>query len=95
MRTARFLVVLIAAALTLFAAGAHANDPIGSVMAEKCSRCHTTSRICRNLGEKNRMEWESTISRMLQKGAQLPPARKGEAAQYLALLQPGTGEVCR
>ena len=41
------------------------------------------------------MEWESTISRMLQKGAQLPPARKGEAAQYLALLQPGTGEVCR
>ncbi len=69
-------------------------DPQSTVMT-KCTACHTTRRICDNLGEKDREEWIRTVSEMVSKGADVAEQDIPVVAEYLANLEPGSEPVCR
>lgn len=68
---------------------------IGGAVKTACSTCHSTKRICLNIGVKNAKAWKATVTDMVGKGAQLPANRIDEAADYLTGLAPGTGTVCK
>ncbi len=70
------------------------SDPQSTVMT-KCTACHTTRRICDNLGEKDREEWIRTVSEMVSKGADVAGQDIPAVAEYLANLEPGSEPVCR
>jgi mono/diheme cytochrome c family protein len=75
-------------------AGVGGASDIGQTVKQTCSRCHTTKRICLNLGVKSDVVWKATVTRMVGKGAQLPDGQIDTVAGYLAGLAPGTGAVC-
>lgn len=75
-------------------AGAGGASDIGQTVKQTCSRCHTTKRICLNLGVKSDAAWKATVTRMVGKGAQLPADQIGAVAGYLTGLAPGGGTVC-
>ena len=53
-----------------------------TLLEERCTGCHTTSRI---LGASKDVEgWKSTITRMVDKGAELTPEEQAVLAEYLA-----------
>jgi cytochrome c553 len=90
-------------AALLLPAGAHFLDgpqaqqtdsPPATVMTA-CTECHTTARICDNLGRKDRGEWTRTIERMASRGADVSPEDIPELAEYLANLKPGSKPVCK
>lgn len=68
---------------------------IGAVVKKACSRCHSTKRICLNVGVKSEAAWKATIRKMVGKGAKLPVDRIDAAATYLSNLAPGSGSVCQ
>ncbi|ADU61853.1 MAG: hypothetical protein KUA35_07245 [Pseudodesulfovibrio sp.] len=75
-------------------AGVGGASDIGPTVKQSCSRCHTTKRICLNLGVKSDTAWKATVARMVEKGAQLPAGQIDAAAGYLTGLAPGGGTVC-
>lgn len=81
--------------LILIAAGPTAATDIGHAVKTNCTRCHSSKRICLNVGVKSKSAWESTINKMIGKGAKLPQSRVGEAVDYLSTLKPGTGPLCQ
>lgn len=76
------------------AMGASASD-MGDRIADTCSQCHSTKRVCKMIGIKDSAAWTKTLTRMVGKGAQLPASDIGNAAAYLDSLAPGTGPVCQ
>lgn len=88
------IVVVLYAALVLASfslAGAEAKD----LVAERCSRCHSTERICRNLGQKDKAAWAATVARMVGKGAELDASQQTLVIGYLSTLAPGSAPVCK
>lgn len=79
--------------LSVAAVGASATD-MGQLVVETCSPCHTTKRICLNLGVKSQVAWKSTIQNMVYQGAELNEDQIAPLATYLNELQPGTPPVC-
>ncbi|NOX25731.1 MAG: hypothetical protein GXP59_06405 [Deltaproteobacteria bacterium] len=58
-------------ALLLFAwavipAPAQAAGNCGLILNSKCTLCHNLNRICRKLGEKDKLYWQKTIKRMVK-----------------------------
>lgn len=51
------------------------------LVQERCTRCHTLAPI--ESSSKNRHEWESTVYRMIQKGAKLSDEEARRAIDYL------------
>lgn len=88
-------VVSIVFVLALFLVTMAGASDIGDTLKNTCSRCHSTKRICLNVGVKDASAWKSTVTRMVGKGAQLPTDQIGAAADYLSGLKPGTGSVCQ
>lgn len=88
------LLVFVLASGILFTVAANAAD-IGTVVQDACRKCHSTKRICLMLGKKSAESWERTVQTMISKGAKVPVERKGEAAEYLADLSPGSEIFCR
>lgn len=88
----------VSAALAGFAvfaaASAIAQDPAGTVMSA-CTKCHNTQRICANLGAKDKAAWNTTVIRMMGKGAQVSEAEKPAVVDWLAAQQPGAKPVCQ
>lgn len=87
----------VLAALAVFSAAvpvAVAQDPAGTVMSA-CTRCHNTQRICANLGAKDKAAWNTTVTRMMGKGAQVAEAEKPAVVDWLATQQPGAKPVCQ
>lgn len=84
--------VLFASVLVLSAV-AGASD-IGQMVNKACTKCHSAARICNNLGVKNGTAWETNVKRMVNKGAQIPADRVGEAASYLTGLKSGSSPLC-
>lgn len=76
-------------------AGIVGSSEIGDTVKNACSMCHSTKRVCLNLGVKSEAAWKSTITKMVAKGAQLQDNGIDVAAGYLAGLAPGTGSVCQ
>lgn len=85
---------LAAVAAFSSAAPATAQDPAGTVMSA-CTRCHNTQRICANLGAKDKAAWNTTVTRMMGKGAQVSEAEKPAVVDWLATQQPGAKPVCQ
>jgi cytochrome c5 len=71
-----------------------AQDPAGTVMSA-CTKCHNTQRICANLGAKDKAAWNTTVTRMMGKGAQVSEAEKPAVVDWLAAQQPGAKPVCQ
>ena len=93
------LVVFLSGALILTAqstasSSAQSDDEIAPLVMTSCSKCHDTKRICKNIGKKNREEWDTTVTRMIEKGALLPLERKDQALDYLTALSPGSKPIC-
>jgi hypothetical protein len=90
MRDGRPVVLAIAAVLSigvLVAAGcgqgsatATADGP--ALIAERCTRCHTRTRI--DDARHDRAGWEATVARMRGKGAQLSDGEAVIVVDYLA-----------
>ncbi|HQJ08928.1 MAG TPA: hypothetical protein PLF54_07985, partial [Deltaproteobacteria bacterium] len=43
-------------------------DPAG-IVKKNCTVCHNPQRICDSLGKKDRKEWDKTVKRMVDHGA--------------------------
>lgn len=71
-----------------------ADSGIGKELADTCSRCHSTKRICKMLGVKNADAWSMTINRMIDRGADLSKSRVDETSAYLDGLAPGSKPIC-
>lgn len=68
-------------------------DPAGIVMKD-CTVCHGSQRICDSLGRKDRKEWDKTVKRMIDHGANLSPQDVPSVVDYLTGLKPGSKPVC-
>jgi len=53
-----------------------------ALMESRCTVCHNANRI--KAAKKSQAQWESVVSRMIQKGAQLSDAEKAALIAYLA-----------
>ncbi|MEF2230744.1 MAG: hypothetical protein V3571_07435 [Pseudodesulfovibrio sp.] len=84
----------ITAMLIALAVAAMAGD-MGETIGRTCSACHSTKRICQNLGAKSPEAWTDTVSRMIKHGAKLPADRMGGAVGYLTAATPGHTPFCR
>lgn len=93
-RKVRYVLAGCVVAGVVALAGAGGASDIGQTVKQSCSRCHTTKRICLNLGVKSDVAWKATVARMVDKGTQLPVDQIDAAAGYLSGLAPGTGTVC-
>jgi cytochrome c5 len=88
------IVVVLYAALVLASfslAGAEGKD----LVTERCTPCHSTERICRNLGQKDKAAWSATVARMLGKGAALDANQQSLVIDYLSTLAPGSAPICK
>lgn len=72
----------------------HAAD-MGGELDKACSTCHSTKRICLNLGVKSEAAWNVTVKNMVAKGARLSSEQIAPAAQYLTNLKPGASTLCK
>ncbi|WP_035250500.1 hypothetical protein [Desulfocurvus vexinensis] len=75
------------------AAPPEAHDGPTLVMS-RCTRCHDTVRICRNLRGKGKDAWDVTVTRMMMRGAQVDSAEKALIVDYLFGLPAGAAPVC-
>lgn len=66
----------------------------GQTVASACSKCHNTKRICAGLGGKDQAAWDSTVTRMIGKGAQVGEKEKAAVVAWLAAQKPGAKPVC-
>lgn len=76
-------------------APAEAAGEAASLVMERCTVCHDTQRICRNLGKKGQKGWAAEIKEMVEKGAKLSGAEQAQAAAFLAGLKAGAAPICR
>jgi len=94
MMTGRKQYVLAAVVLAAFMIGSAGAADIGTTVKKTCTACHSSKRICLNLGVKDGPAWKSTVTRMVGNGARLANDQIGDFANYLAGLAPGTGTIC-
>ena len=81
------LVVLLSATLLVSCSSSSTSSSSGgtdgqSLMQERCSVCHSTSRI--TSAHKTADEWTTTVERMIGKGAQLNATEQQTLLDYLA-----------
>lgn len=81
----KYLHITVATTIFLAAQGCR-NDTAGidgaTLLEERCSVCHKTE-IPKN-ARKSRAEWDSTVERMIAKGAKLSPEEKKVLVRYLS-----------
>jgi len=65
-----------------------------AVFKSVCTRCHTSSRICGNLG-RDASWWERTATRMRSNGAPLEAKDIADVAAFLSAQAPGSSPVCK
>ena len=94
MKSGRKQYVMAAIVLVAFMVASAGAADIGTTVKEACTTCHSSKRICLNLGVKDAAAWKSTVSRMVGNGARLSGAQVDEAVGYLAGLAPETGTIC-
>jgi cytochrome c5 len=81
----RFLPIFTVAATAAAVSGCSAADTgidAASLLETRCSVCHST--VIPKNARKSKSEWESTVTRMIQKGAALSLAEKKALVRYLA-----------
>lgn len=66
----------------VFCAGFAFAQPAGkAIAANACTKCHSLKRVESAL--KNAAEWETTLDRMIKKGAKVKPEEREEVLKYL------------
>jgi len=80
---------LLLASLVFADAGA------AKLAAERCSACHSTDRICAQLGSRTTEVWKQTVQRMVSRGASLTDAEARTVAEYLGTAKPGAKPLCQ
>lgn len=88
---------LVVCALILAGCSGSASSPpaatgqvdAAALIAERCTRCHTTERI--DLAEHDRAGWQATVDRMVARGARLDEAEKAAVVDFLAQRRPPNG----
>ena len=80
---------LLLASLVLADAGA------AKLAAARCSACHSTDRICAQLGVRSAEVWRQTVQRMVSNGASLTENEAQTVAEYLATAKPGAKPLCQ
>jgi len=94
MKSGKKQYILVAGVLAACLVGTAVASDIGTTVKKACTACHSSKRICLNLGAKDAGAWKSTISRMVDNGARLSGGQVDAATNYLVGLAPGTGTVC-
>lgn len=88
-----WLAACVCLSMFSLAAVAGASD-VSAVVQKACTKCHSSKRICLNLGVKSSDAWKTTVQNMVKKGAMIPSDSVEEAAMYLAKLDPGSAPIC-
>lgn len=57
---------------------------------ERCTTCHTLSRVRQHIGKNDLAAWERYVTGMQQKGARIDDQEREIISQFLASLQSGT-----
>lgn len=91
----KYLLAAFICIVSFSLAGISGASDIGASVKEACSRCHSTKRICLNLGVKSEDAWKATVTKMVSKGAQLSSDKIDTAASYLTGLTPGAAPLCQ
>jgi len=86
--------VLHAVAAVLLSSSASLAQDAGQTVLGVCTKCHTTKRICRNLGKRDAAWWTAKVGLMLKRGAALNPQGKETVVAYLSGRKPGDRPVC-
>lgn len=89
-----FVSCLCASLVLVVALSAQAESMMDKVKLV-CTECHTTNRICLNLGVKTEEAWKDTIAVMIYEGASLSPEEANNFAKYLFSLKPNAEELCQ
>lgn len=80
-----FAAVICGIFLLIFASIPLLAQPAGkSIVDKECSKCHDQKRIYS--ANKKPAEWESSVDRMIKKGAKIKPEEKDEVLKYLNTL---------
>lgn len=79
-----FVLLVVLAAVALTACG---GSPDGEALLDsRCNACHDLDRIIS--ASKGRDEWETTVDRMITRGAVLDDAERETLIEYLADIYP-------
>jgi hypothetical protein len=74
-------VIVLGLAIILGACGGKQPSP-EELVQERCTKCHTLAPI--KVARKTHQEWESTVYRMIKKGARLSDKEAQEVINYLS-----------
>jgi hypothetical protein len=102
MKRLSWVIPVMAAAVVFLGAGigacakpqAQQSGNPSEIIIASCTACHDTRRICDNLGKKDRDAWEKTVTRMVEKGADVSKENIPAVVDYLTSLKPGSAPVC-
>jgi len=88
--------ISMAAALTfLFMATiSPADQNCGEMLQGKCTNCHYKTRICKEVGEKNRRSWKNTAKRMVRYGLKISDTEIDEIVGCLVSLEENPKIFC-
>lgn len=68
--------------------------PCAHLLAEKCTVCHSTERICERLGKKSDYRWQRTVELMISRGARVNPDEARQLTECLANNPPELQTSC-
>ncbi len=94
MKTLMIVVVGLYTCL-LLASLVFADAGAAKLAAARCSACHSTDRICAQLGVRPAEVWRQTVQRMVSNGASLTENEAQTVAEYLATAKPGAKPLCQ
>ncbi|HDP23901.1 MAG TPA: cytochrome c [Deltaproteobacteria bacterium] len=83
---------MVLTSLPVTSVQAQESDPEALVL-KSCGTCHGLNRVCKALG-KDATWWESTVNRMVKRGAKLKQEDVQAVAEYLSQLEQGAKFVC-
>lgn len=95
MTRTRLTAALAALAVTASLACLSLAQDASQTVTTACTKCHNTQRICANLGVKDKAAWDSTVTRMMGKGAAVSAAEKPVVVDWLSAQQAGAKPVCQ
>jgi hypothetical protein len=84
------VILFVVAATVVSSCGGTSADPTEqpvsvdgeTLLEERCTECHGLERT--TSAQKNRTEWDDTVTRMVNRGAELNEDEKGVLVDYLA-----------
>ncbi len=68
--------------------------PCAHLLAERCTVCHSTERICEQLGKKSKYRWQRTVELMISRGARVNPDEAHQLTECLANNPPELQTTC-